>query len=258
MDLAVRPRFRNVSKTRSKCRFGATDMPKCSLFLVLFLAVFAASVSAQMTIFNIPSTDVLPKRSAYVEADFLAKPVKKSEGGFQTYGWRVVYGVGGKTEVGANVYYTRDALGTAGELQLSVKRTIFADERTAFAWTAGAIASTPIRDVRGSRRYAMLYSNASKVIGSLNGLRVSGGAYTIVGGGKDFGTKTGALVGIEQPLFKRVSFIGDWASGHNRFGYASAGLNYAITKRQFLLGGYSWGNSGRGNNYLSIFWGYTF
>src|SRR4051794_5040471 len=90
------------------------------VLLSLFVVAAAISASGQMTIFNIPSTDVLPKKSAYVEADFITKPVKFSKGGFQTYGWRVVYGVGARTEVGANVYYTRDSLGSARELQFSV------------------------------------------------------------------------------------------------------------------------------------------
>jgi hypothetical protein len=63
---------------------------------------------------------------------------------------------------------------------------------------------------------------------------------------------------VEQPIKGKFSFIGDWASGYNRFGYVSGGINWAISKRQFLLGGYSVGNSGRGNNYLSVFYGYTF
>lgn len=230
----------------------------CLLAAVLTVVVCSIASSAQMTIFNIPSTDVLPRSSAYVEADFIAKPVKKSEGGFQTYGWRVVYGVGAKTELGANVYYTRDSIGSTAELQFSAKRTIYQNEMHGIAFTLGAIASTPVRDTRGAKRYALFYTNGSKVFNSINGLRVTGGAYTVVGGGRDFGTKTGALVGIEQPIYKRLSFIGDWASGKNRFGYVSGGLNYAITNRQFVLGGYSVGNSGRGNNYLSIFYGYTF
>jgi len=231
-------------------------MPKCS-FLILVLLAGVLACPAQMTIFNIPSTDVLPKKGAYIEADVITKPLKLANGGFQTYGWRVVYGIGARTELGANVYYTRDAEGSAAELQFSVKSTIYSDERTNFAWTGGAIGSTPIRDNRGNSAYALLYTNASKVIGPFNGLRVTGGVYTVIGGG-DFGTRTGALVGVEQPIKGKFSFIGDWASGHNRFGYVSGGINWAISKRQFLLGGYSVGNSGRGNNYLSVFYGYTF
>ena len=34
-------------------------------------------------------------------------------------------------------------------------------------------------------------------------------------------TKTGVIAGYEQPLTQRLSFIVDWSSGNNRFGYIS-------------------------------------
>ncbi len=224
----------------------------CTIFAMSLMA------SAQMTIFNIPSTDTLEKKGVYVEADFIAKPVSYDRGGFQTYGYRVVYGLGHKTEVGANFYYTRDGGDAVAELQVNAKQTLYQNEKHGIAATAGVIASTPLRDTRGAKRYALLYSNVSKTIEQLKGLRLTGGVYTVIGAGREFGTKTGAIVGIEQPLTKRVSFLADWFSGKNRFGYASAGLNFAVTKKQFILLGYNFGNSGAGNNSLAVFYGYTF
>jgi hypothetical protein len=228
------------------------------LLCIALMAVASGTAAAQMTIFNIPSTDVLPKKSAYIEADLITKPVKFSKGGFQTYGWRVVYGIGARTEVGANVYYTRDSLGSARDLQFSVKTSLYQNEEHGFAWSAGGIVSTPIHDERGAKTYAVLYSNVSKTIESVHGLRVTTGVYHVVGGGKGFGTKTGALIGIEQPITRRFSFLGDWASGKNRFGYAAAGFAFQFTKKQYIAAGYNFGNEGRGNNYLTVFWGYTF
>ncbi len=223
---------------------------------VIFAA--ASMASAQMTIFNIPSTDTLEKKGLYFEADFVAKPTSYDKGGFQTYGYRVVYGLSHTTEVGANFYYTRDGGDAVAELQVNAKQTLYQNEKHGIAATAGVIASTPLRDTRGAKRYALVYSNISKTIEQLNGLRVTGGAYTVIGGGRDFGKKTGAIIGVEQPLTKRISFLADWFSGKNRFGYASAGLNFAITKKQFILMGYNFGNSGAGNNSLAVFYGYTF
>ena len=226
-----------------------------SLFIIFAMSVMA---SAQMTIFNIPTTDTLEKNGVYFEADFVAKPISYDKGGFQTYGYRVVYGLGHKTEVGANFYYTRDGGDAVAELQVNAKQTLYENEKHGIAATAGFIASTPLRDTRGAKRYALVYSNVSKTIDKLKGLRVTGGVYTVIGGGSDFGTKTGAIVGVEQPLTKRISFLADWFSGKNRFGYASAGLNFAVTKKQFILFGYNFGNSGAGNNSLAVFYGYTF
>lgn len=230
-------------------------------FIVCSALIAATSVaaSAQMTIFNIPSTDVLPKKGAYVEADYIGKPTTKlREGGFHTGGWRVVYGIGARTEVGANVYLTRDIHGWTPELQLSGKTNLYYNEEKGFAWSAGGIVSIPTRDRHKQNSFAFLYSNASKTIESANGLRLTGGVYHVVGGGKKFGTKTGALVGVEQPIYKKFSFLGDWASGKNRFGYLAAGFSFQFTKKQYIAAGYNWGNEGRGNNYLTVFWGYTF
>lgn len=225
---------------------------------VALLAVSGVAASAQMTIFNIPSTDVLPKGGAYIEADYIAKPKKLSEGGFHTGGWRVVYGIGARTEVGANVYLTRDRRGWTPELQVSGKTNLYYNEENGVAWSAGGLVSVPVRNRHKTKSWAMLYTNASKTIESANGLRVTGGVYHVVGGGKNFGTKTGALVGIEQPITERFSFIGDWASGNNRFGYAAAGFSFQFTKKQYIAAGYNFGNEGRGNNFLTVFWGYTF
>jgi len=89
-------------------------------------------------------------------------------------------------------------------------------------------------------------------------MTVTGGVYTVLGGSRDYGTKTGVMLGVVQPIHNRVSFVADWFSGQNRLGYSSAGLNFNITKRQYLLTGYSFGNSGRGNNAFAAYYGVTF
>ena len=55
---------------------------------------------AQSTIFNIPSTDVVPKKKVYLEFDFLSHFESHEDGGFQTYVPRAVVGVGKGVEVG--------------------------------------------------------------------------------------------------------------------------------------------------------------
>ena len=232
-------------------------MIRVTFGLILFAGAFS-SISAQMTIFNIPTTDTLPRASFYLEADFITKPVSYRKGGFQTYGYRAVYGLNHKTEVGANFYYTRDGGDAIGEMQFNAKRSLYRNEKRGVAISSGALMSLPLRSTRDARRFVMVYSNASKTVKPLNGLRVTGGVYTVFSNGRDFGTKTGAMVGIEQPIYKRISFLADWYSGKNRFGYSAAGLNYAITKRQFILAGYNFGNAGRGNNAFSAYYGYTF
>ncbi len=72
------------------------------------------------------------------------------------------------------------------------------------------------------------------------------------------GTKGGAIVGYEQPVSKRVSFVADWFSGKNAFGYVTPGFSISLPKSSLFNVGYSMGNHGRGNNALFVYYGITF
>lgn len=230
----------------------------CTFFMLAASALFPASAVMQSTIFNIPTADTLPRGSWNLEADFITKPVSYRDGGYQTYGYRVAYGLSHKTEIGTNFYYTWDGSASTGQAEFSVKRKVYENERLGITVSGGTVAFVPLKTTNGDRTAVMVYGNASKTIEPLNGLTVTGGVYHIFAGSRDFGTKTGAQVGVVQPINKKFSFVADWFSGKNRLGYSSAGVNYNITKRQYLLTGYSFGNSGRGNNAFAAYYGYTF
>lgn len=231
----------------------------CRAFVGSLLITFGSfSLAAQSTIFNIPSTDVLREKSIYFEGDFISHFDSYRNGGFQTYGYRMVYGIKRKFEVGANVFVTKTKNKIARELQPNVKWKNFENEKYGLAVSTGAIFFIPLNKPAGNRTYGMFYSNASKIVKKARGLRLTGGIYTVVGAKRDFGTKTGAIVGVEQPLFGKLTLVADWYSGKNRLGYSAAGFSHPITKRQFLFVGYNFGNVGRGNNAFSAFYGYTF
>lgn len=229
-----------------------------AVFSVLFVVAGSEAVAAQTTLFNIPTAETLQKGSWGIEADFITKPVPYREGGYQTYGYRVAYGLNNMTELGSNFYYTYDGDKATAQAEFSVKQNVYRNEKYGVSVAGGAIAFVPLRSTNGDRTAVMVYGVASKSINPLNGLTVTGGAYHIFGGSKNFGDKTGAILGLNQPIVKRVSFVADWFSGSNRVGYASAGLNFAVTKRQYLTTGYSFGNSGRGNNAFAAYYGFTF
>ncbi len=228
-------------------------------FVLFALCAFALTASAQLTIFNAPSTDILPEKKFYLEVDFIGKFAKSDKGGFQTYGYRVVYGVRKNLEVGSNFYFTRNGnRPSPKEFQPNIKFRAYNNEKYGVAVTTGAIGFVPLDKSAGTRTFAMLYSNVSKTIKATNGTRLTGGFYNMVGAQRDFGTKRGAILGIEQPIKGRLSFLADWYSGNNRLGYSAAGLNYAFKKNQFVLVGYNFGNYGAGNNAFSAFYGVTF
>ncbi|HKE57653.1 MAG TPA: hypothetical protein VKB46_13160, partial [Pyrinomonadaceae bacterium] len=87
----------------------------------------------------------------------------------------------------------------------------------------------------------------------------TGGAYGLLGRVNASGTHSGAIVGYEQPLAtSKVSFVADWFSGKNRFGYVTPGFAITVSKTSLLYAGYSVGNQGRKNNALFVYYGITF
>lgn len=226
--------------------------------LLILSVVGSMTIFAQTTIFNVPSTDVTAEKAIYFEADFVAHFDKLKKGGFQTYGYKTVYGLGKKIEVGTNFFFTRSSLPSLKEFQANAKWKVFESEKYGFAVSTGTQIFVPLRNKTGLKTVSMFYSNASKVISQVKGMRLTGGYYTIVGAKSDFGSKNGAIVGVEQPVIRKMSFLADWYSGKNRFGYSSAGLSFAVTKKQILYAGYNFGNVGRANNSFSFYYGVNY
>jgi len=234
------------------------SLPKCLGLLAILLTCCSLAVQAQTTIFNVPSTDVQTTGKTYVEADFVGHLTSFENGGFQSYGGKLLYGARKKLEVGMNVFYTRAAGSTqAVELQPNAKWQIYQNEEKGFAISTGGVlfVTTPHRktDTMG-----MIYVTASKKVTATHGSRLTGGTYRLIGLNAGAGTKAGGLLGYEQPVNSRLTFLADWYSGKNRFGYASAGFGFILSPKNVIYAGYSFGNVGRGNNALAIYYGRTF
>lgn len=230
-----------------------------SIVALATVLVAMQTVSAQSTLFNIPSTDVVTEGKTYVEFDFISHLRSHSNGGFQTYVPRVVYGVGKGLEIGANVSFT-DALAPdqTVEFQPNFKYQFYQNEDYGVAAAAGGVLYTPIANRAGADTFGLLYTTVSKKLRGDYGPRLTAGGYGLVGRVNGSGNEGGAIVGYEQPLHPRVSFVADWFSGKNRFGYVTPGLSLAVSSRSALFAGYSIGNVGRANNALFIYYGITF
>src|SRR5918997_156616 len=176
---------------------------------------------AQSTLFNIPSTDVVAPKRTYLEFDFISHLEPHDEGGFQAYVPRAVFGAGRRVEAGVILY-------------------------------------TPIANRAGVDTFGLLYTVVSKKVKGAYGPRITGGGYGLVGRANGSGSEGGAILGYEQPVRGRVSFVADWLSGRNRFGYVTPGLSVALPRSSALYAGYSIGNFGRKNNALFVYYGITF
>jgi hypothetical protein len=214
---------------------------------------------AQSTLFNIPSTDVVAPKKTYLEFDFISHLEPHDEGGFQAYVPRAVFGAGGKVEVGVNVaFLDAEAPDQAVELQPNVKYQFYANEDNGVSAAAGGILYTPVANRAGVDTFGLVYTVVSKKVKGAYGPRITGGGYGLIGRANGNGSEGGAIVGYEQPVHGRVSFVADWLSGKNRFGYVTPGLSVALPKSSALYAGYSIGNFGRKNNALFVYYGITF
>jgi hypothetical protein len=214
---------------------------------------------AQSTLFNIPSTDVVAEKKTYVEFDFVSHLESHRNGGFQGYVPRIVYGVAKKVEIGANVAFL-DALAPDQpvELQPNIKYQFYANEKNGVQAAVGGILYTPIAHRQGVDTFGLLYTVVSKKFKGNYGPRLTGGGYGLAGRANGLGPKGGGIVGYEQPLQAKISFVVDWFSGNNRFGYTTPGFSFAVTKSSAFYAGYSIGNFGRKNNALFLYYGITF
>lgn len=228
-----------------------------AIFIALTVA-FATAALAQSTIFNIPSTDVVAKKKTYLEFDFISHLESHDDGGFQTYVPRVVVGLGKGVEVGLNVAATNSAAPTTVYAQPNIKWQFYAKEDSGTAVTVGAIAYTPLRNRDANDSFGFFYGNASKKFKGDYGPRLTVGGYGLAGYDAAGLDKGGAMVGYEQPIAKKASFVADWFSGKNGFGYVTPGFSFTLPKNSLLNIGYSIGNTGRKNNALFIYYGITF
>jgi len=227
-------------------------------FLVFLLTIGIIPASPQTSLFSIPTTDVAEKGRGYIEADFDAHFGGRESDKFRSYGFLAVYGVHKDLEVGLNGYFVRiDQDNQPVELQPNVKWQAYQNEKLGLVVAAGAIAYFPLSKRAGTDAAATFYSVASKQFKGDFGPRLTGGGYGIAGRAHE-GDRYGALIGVEQPVHRRITFIADWNTGNNRFGYAAAGFGFTITKKSSLYAAYYFGNEGRGNNSLGIYYGYAF
>jgi hypothetical protein len=116
----------------------------------------------------------------------------------------------------------------------------------------------PVAHRAGTDTVGIVYTSVSKQVKAKYGPRFTGGFYQTVGQSAAGGDKQGALVGYEQKLNRKVSFVVDWMGGKNRFGYVSPGFAISLPKGSILTAAYNIGNEGRRNNSLYMSYGYTF
>lgn len=233
--------------------------------LVIGLALGACVIAvrpaaAQSTLFNIPSTDTVSPGKGYFEFDYFGQMPKPDVGQFQVFTPRLVVGVTPQLEVGVNIAFSKvsDGGGTTKIFQPNAKYKFYADDDKGLAASAGIIGYM-VSD--GGDDFGQVYANVSKKLKS--GTRVTGGLWGSLSYGSD--NTAGVLLGLEQPITPKVSFVADYLSGKNFWGYFTPGISVVLPHSGLLNIGYSIGNDSfedgtadYKNRALFVYYGITF
>jgi hypothetical protein len=255
-------------------RVGRTLALIPTVFIVLLFVLIAQSARAQSTLFNIPSTDTVDKGKSYFEIDFLPQAPGPDAGSrIFIYNPRFIAGLPHDVEVGVNfpIFHSSDFDPTSlAYIQPNLKWKYYKNDGTGVAATAGVVTNFPLNSRASQLPWAYVYGNFSKKVKAAMGARITAGPYGVIAKQDDplkvgfLGTRGGVLLGYEQPLSGKVSFVVDWFSGKNSIGYFTPGISITLPHSGLFNAGYSFGNDSWANSnatknrYVFVYYGVTF
>ncbi|MEP6947002.1 MAG: hypothetical protein ABJA02_13865 [Acidobacteriota bacterium] len=228
---------------------------------LLILAILAGSsvlVSAQQTIFNVPTTDVMDRGKVYGELDASFKPTTSDAvGRFSSFVPRIVVGVGNNVEVGINVTGNIQPGSDSTTIVPTVKWKFYENNAKDMALIAGTNFYIPIRN----RTYNVGTYSYLAVSKTIDKTRLTAGAY--VASKSVFAAnaaRVGGQFGFEQTISGKFAVAADWITGKHSSGYFTPGLIYKPTQKVTTYWAYSIGNANanRGNHYFLFELGYNF
>lgn len=229
-----------------------------AIISTLILLGSAFYVSAQQTIFNVPTTDVLGKGKVYAEIDAAFKLDKTDEfGRFSSFVPRIVVGVGGNVEVGLNVTGNVQPGSDSTTFVPTVKWKFYENKNRDVALIAGTNFFIPVRN----RSYNVGTYSYLAVSKTINKTRLTAGGF--VASKNVFAPKAvraGGQFGIEQTVNSKFAVAADWITGRHASGYFTPGVIYKPHPKVTTYWSYSIGNNQAkaGNNFFLFELGYNF
>jgi hypothetical protein len=259
-------------QTLERRKIAVKNNIRLAQLLILIMISFCGHAMAQSTLFNIPTTDTVAKGKAYAEFDFVPQIPAFNDSRIYFFNPRLVVGAPRNFELGVNfpIYNTQSSgdSATSGYIQPNAKWKFYDNEKAGVALAVGGVLNTPLNHRDGQDSWGYIYGLVSKKVKTGDyGPRFHGGAYGVISNDHCTGfcgTRAGAILGYEQPLSKKISFVADWFSQKNYLGYFTPGVSIALPKNGLLNVGYmigndSWENSNAiRNRYLMVYYGVTF
>jgi len=229
-----------------------------ALFAFIFALLLSIQASAQQTIFNVPTADVLDRGKVYGELDISFKPnCEAAVCRFSSFVPRIVVGTGGNVEVGLNVTGNIQPGADSTTLVPSVKWKFYQNKKKDVAVFAGTNFYVPVRN----RSYIFGTYSCAAVAKTINKTRLTAGGY--VASKNVFApnaVRGGGQFGIEQTINSKFSVAADWITGKHSSGYFTPGVIYKPHPKVTTYWTYSIGNTGasNGNHYFLFEVGYNF
>lgn len=219
-------------------------MKYCRILLVLILFCVPCNwVSAQQTIFNVPSADVTPKGHVFIQEEAQTAPWY-TQGAYVGTTYAAV-GIGHNTEIDTTLFNVASPASQNIAIGAGFKSAIpipYLDKKfpaREFKFTVG---SNMLFGLEGTGVGNWTYAHLSGRVPKLNTRLTAGFSY---GGKQVFGiNSTSFIAGVEQPITKKLTLIGDWYSGSEHFaGYLIVGGSYALPHNTTLFLGFQSPNS---------------
>ncbi len=240
-----------------------TFLAKGALVVVLITGI-SRLATAQETIFNVPSPDVLSAKSVYIETDNYFRSWDTDSGHTAFTYLRGVVGVGKNIEAGINAGAAdlRHASNSTPFIDATIKWRPILKEIASTAKTPGNIGFY-IGDNAGVCFYGDTEGRARSLTYAAGTLKLPN-LQTRFAAGPYFATKYefgerrfGALLTAEQPLpwIPGLEIAGDWFTGDG--GYFTPGFIYNRWGFTFYVG-YGLANTGRTDDLMTLELGYTF
>lgn len=218
-------------------------------FAFTFLA-FAGGASAQQTIFNVPSSDVLDKGKVYVELDATFKPNGGDAlGKFSSFVPRVVFGAGKNVEVGVNLTGNLNPGTDATTLVPAIKWRPYYNKKKGVSIVVGDNVYIPVRN-KSYNIGNYFYAQVSKSFKTKT--RITGGGYYFTKNVVSTSARLGGQFGFEQTVNKYLNVNADWYTGKNAAGYFTPGIAFKPHPKVTGYFGYSIGNAdaNKGNHFF--------
>ena len=219
------------------------------LFILIWIFISVAGTTAQQTIFNVPSSDILDRGKVYFEFDATFKPTDgESVNKFSSFVPRIVAGTGGNVEIGLNVIGNIQPGADSTTLVPAVKYRPY--NKNGWAIVVGDHVYVPVRN----KTYDVgnyVYVQVSKTFNT--GTRITAGGYNF---SKNVvapdASRSGGQFGFEQPINKYINFNADWYTGKHAAGYFTPGIAFKPHPKVTGYLGYSIGNggAGQGNHFV--------